>query len=119
MASVLAWQVYSLDAAARWVDHTDRVIGSAAQVQKVLLDLETGLRGYLLTGDEQFLEPYHHGREVVDQRLEDFAELVADNPAQVDRIVELGTTFGEWLAYAEQALQRAGGAERAQLEQRG
>jgi CHASE3 domain sensor protein len=44
--------------AMQWVEHTDRVIGNANETVKLSIDMETGMRGFLLTGDERFLDPY-------------------------------------------------------------
>jgi CHASE3 domain sensor protein len=43
--------------AIQWVEHTDRVINNANEAVKLTVDLETGMRGFLLSGDEQFLDP--------------------------------------------------------------
>ncbi len=50
--------VYLLSTVA-WVNHTDQVIARAHGLLKLLVDGETGMRGYLITGDPEFLEPYH------------------------------------------------------------
>lgn len=42
----------------QWVEHTDRVINNANEALKLTVDLETGMRGFLLSSDEKFLEPY-------------------------------------------------------------
>lgn len=44
--------------AIQWVQHSDRVINSINQAAKLTVDLETGMRGFLITGDEHFLDPY-------------------------------------------------------------
>lgn len=44
--------------AMQWVEHTDRVIGNANETVKLSIDMETGMRGFLITGDERFLDPY-------------------------------------------------------------
>jgi CHASE3 domain sensor protein len=41
-----------------WVEHSERVIGNANQLSKEMVDMETGMRGYLLAGDDAFLQPY-------------------------------------------------------------
>lgn len=46
----------------QWAEHTDRVINNANEAVKLTVDLETGMRGYLLSGDEKFLEPYETAR---------------------------------------------------------
>ncbi len=42
----------------QWVEHTDRVINNLNESSKLTVDLETGMRGFLITGDEHFLDPY-------------------------------------------------------------
>src|SRR5688572_6470736 len=41
-----------------WVEHTDQVTRAASELQRRSIDMETGMRGYLITGEENFLEPY-------------------------------------------------------------
>jgi len=43
---------------ATWIDHTNQVVIELGQIQSILLDTETGQRGYLYTGDAQYLEPF-------------------------------------------------------------
>jgi CHASE3 domain sensor protein len=40
----------------------ERVLGLSARAERDLVDVETGLRGYLLTRREHFLEPFYSGR---------------------------------------------------------
>lgn len=58
LSGVSIWQINRLLSAMQWVDHTDRVIAQANNLQKLLLDLETGVRGYQLTSEPEFLKPY-------------------------------------------------------------
>src|SRR3954451_21624547 len=58
LAGAFLLQIVYLISVSRWVEHTDRVIADAIALQKVLVDGETGLRGYLLTSVLEFLEPY-------------------------------------------------------------
>ena len=59
LAGVLLWQIDSYRAATRAVIRSDRTIAQANQLQRLLVDMETGLRGYLLTGADEFLDPYN------------------------------------------------------------
>jgi CHASE3 domain sensor protein len=70
--------------AMQWVEHTDRVIGNANETVKLSIDMETGMRGYLLTG-EAFSRPLRGGQAAHFQQPAQPAGLVADNPQQVDR----------------------------------
>ena len=53
----------SLSSANRWLRHTDEVRVNVALLRAMLLDAETGLRGYLITGSPSFLEPYDKARD--------------------------------------------------------
>ncbi len=93
-AVLLTVQIARLSDAAHWLDHTDAVIARASEVQKQVLDQETGLRGYLLTRDRAFLEPYEHAHP--EEAFEALKELVADNPTQVRRLAEAERRFRVW-----------------------
>ena len=99
----------------QWVEHTDRVINNANEAVKLTVDLETGMRGYLLTGDEHFLDPYETARPRIVVALQTLQELTADNPVQVDRLHRLQAMQEEWNTYAQTMieLQRSSGDYRS------
>jgi methyl-accepting chemotaxis protein len=66
--------------------HTIVVEKAIADVKTALIDAETGERGYLLTGEEGFLEPYQAGLQVLDVAMLDATKLTADNPNQQARL---------------------------------
>lgn len=82
--------------AMRWVNHTHGVIEEAQKILGAAVDMETGMRGYLLAGDEAFLEPYVSGQQVFEDLVAALSETVSDNPAQVARLEEMRTTLAEW-----------------------
>ena len=55
--------------AAHWREHTYEVLNSLDETVGQLSDAETGQRGYLLTGDETYLEPYRAAIKTVDQTV--------------------------------------------------
>ena len=65
------------------VAHTYQVEGLLKQLEKDLIDAETGQRGYLVTGVSTYLEPYDSGRKNFQTDIEALKKLVSDNPAQV------------------------------------
>ncbi len=67
---------------------SERILVQSSAAEQDIVDVETGLRGYLLTGDERFLEPFHAGRLRFDQRFVTLAGLVRD-PSQRRRVPEL------------------------------
>ena len=80
-----------------WVDHTHRVINNARQIEKLVIDLETGERGFLLTGNEAFLEPYNDANREVHSLIAKTKELVGDNPPQVERLRVIQELVDKWL----------------------
>ncbi|MFK3602181.1 response regulator [Pseudomonas fluorescens] len=102
----------------QWVEHTDRVINNLNESSKLTVDLETGLRGFLITGDEHFLDPYEVAKPRIIGDLRNLQELVADNPQQVDRLKRLESMQVEWNKYAQSMvdLQRQSGDYRGAVK---
>ncbi|MDI1477350.1 CHASE3 domain-containing protein [Polyangium sp. y55x31] len=73
------------------VAHTREVLTALSHTLSAFQDLETGQRGYVITGDEAFLEPYQKASGVVDGDVAELARLTRDNPRQQQRLVELGS----------------------------
>ncbi|MDO8803534.1 MAG: CHASE3 domain-containing protein, partial [Elusimicrobiota bacterium] len=61
--------------------HTAMVIDSANKLMTALIDAETGQRGYLLTGDKAFLEPYLKVRNNISEHLDGLRELTLSSAA--------------------------------------
>ena len=77
VASVLAL-VRLGDARVQLTDRLSPAAISAADLRAAMIDQETGVRGYALTGDQSFLDPYEDGRRTADEaiaRLERYAAL--------------------------------------------
>ena len=71
---------------AEWVRHTHEAIHGLDEVLLGMKDAETGQRGYVITGEARYLEPYQGARAVVDQKLKSLQELTVDNPIQQQRL---------------------------------
>ena len=78
-----------LDDDRRMVGHTHEVIGALESLLSTLKDAETGQRGYLLAGDEKYLEPYEDALKRVPGEFALLAELTSDNPDQQARLAVL------------------------------
>ena len=101
---LLLAQLQALRGATEMVDYSDAVIAQANEVQRLLIDLETGVRGYLLTGDRVFLEPYDQARGDFDSAVAGLAGLSADNPAQQQRLRAIGAEYQRWNEASQQLL---------------
>ncbi len=75
------------------VNHTNQVLIESENIISYMKDAETGQRGYLVTLDPLFLQPYTGSYEKVTTRYERLRELVADNPAQQKNLDEAKTLY--------------------------
>ncbi len=117
LASTLVWQVHGLLEAADRVDRSDLTIARANHCLRLLIDMETGLRGYLLTGNREFLEPYDRGSAAIESewRLVQEAMIAREQIARVEGLI--GATE-DWRVYARRMIAlRQGGALANGLEE--
>lgn len=80
------WAVQRTAQSARWQTHTLEVLTRAETLMASLIDAESGQRGYLLTGDERYLDPYTAALAGVDTQMGALRQLTADSPAQQLRL---------------------------------
>jgi CHASE3 domain sensor protein len=71
------------------VVHTYQVISAVERAFSDIQDAETGQRGFIITGDEKYLEPYEHALQTIPKSLPDIRELVLDRPEQLERLHSL------------------------------
>src|SRR5438132_573610 len=86
--------VVRLNENAARVEHTHEVLSSLELLLAAATDSETAERGYVITGDESYLEPYREAGAVIDGQTRRLRELTADNRAQqqrLDPVAALGT----------------------------
>jgi CheY-like chemotaxis protein/signal transduction histidine kinase len=105
-ALIFVGLIFFLLSTLNWVDHTQRVIGNANETAKLSIDLETGMRGYLITGDENFLQPYEIARSRVLTELNTLKDMVIDNPAQLDRLKRIEGLQIQWNAFAREVIDK-------------
>lgn len=91
--------------AANWVAHTYAVQTQLTRLLGDFQDAETGLRGYVITGVESYLEPYTAGVTRVATDREQLAELTRDNPRQQARIAALAPFVEEKLSHLREVIE--------------
>ncbi|MDM8564317.1 CHASE3 domain-containing protein [Candidatus Halobeggiatoa sp. HSG11] len=79
------------------VEHDQPVLSNAHELAKLVIDMETGERGFLITGKEDFLEPYHTGIKRFNILIETEAQLVSDNHSQVVLLEKIAQLHEEWI----------------------
>jgi PAS domain S-box-containing protein len=81
----------------KWVTHTHIVIERLDALRADLLDAETGERGYVVTGDDAFLQPYEAALRRVSEDQSQIHTLTSDNPRQQAALVSMGSLVADEL----------------------
>jgi signal transduction histidine kinase len=81
--------LHSIEDSQYWVDHTRQVIDHTEQIMAQATDAQSSVRGYLLTGDESYLDPYRAATTTLPSSVDQFQALTADNQNQQRRAVEM------------------------------
>jgi PAS domain S-box-containing protein len=69
LASVLIWQIHGARSTVDLIEQSDQRIALATLIERLIVDEETGLRGYQVTGDARFLEPYTDAEAPMQQAI--------------------------------------------------
>jgi signal transduction histidine kinase len=94
--AVLIDALSAVDDAERRETHSKNVLAATLGLEKLVVDLETGQRGFVLTGDERLLEPWKNARRDLRKELPAFERLSAENPSQRRRARKLTTAIREY-----------------------
>jgi CheY-like chemotaxis protein/signal transduction histidine kinase/CHASE3 domain sensor protein len=66
--------------------HTYQVLSQLEGLNLQLTNAETGQRGYIITGEQRYLEPYNAAIAVLNQKVKELQRLTSDNPNQQNRL---------------------------------
>jgi methyl-accepting chemotaxis protein len=91
------WSFQSIRERNYWTEHTQAVLHAIDDVVAGMLNQETGVRGYLLSADPQFLTPYRQGQQGYRTALAEAKRLTADNSAQQARLDALDEYARRWM----------------------
>jgi PAS domain S-box-containing protein len=110
-AAVTYRNTSQLDEDARWVSHTHEVLDLTGDLLGTLVDAETGQRGFLVTGQDEFLEPYNAARTRWEGLLVTLKQKTQDNATQQTRIQVLEQQVRVRFAMLQKGIKlRRGGA---------
>jgi methyl-accepting chemotaxis protein len=96
LSTVINYSLGKLNNAFHWVEHTHTAINYGDRLLSSMIDMETGLRGYMVAGDPVFLEPYEAGNLSFYETLSIAKSHVSDNPTQVDRLNKIESLKKSW-----------------------
>jgi CHASE3 domain sensor protein len=100
----------------RWVSHTQQVRAQLAEFMSLVVDMETGVRGFVISGEEVFLDSYQTAQPRSREVFESVRRLTSDNPEQQRRMTALQPALETKLAHMQRSIdaRRAGGLAAAQ-----
>ncbi len=95
-AGALLLAIQSTNTTVRQIQQADASITQAMLVEKLIVDEESGLRGFQTTGDPRFLQPYQESQAALDQQLSRLGSLLADFPADHHDLESLHSAQEAW-----------------------
>jgi signal transduction histidine kinase len=104
LAIVLTWEVRTLLAAYKAADHSSTILAELTQARLLFSDRQRGIRGYLLTGDQRFLEPYERAGQQLPAVLAALEERLSGSQGQRARLEELRKRWQDWERVADREL---------------
>ncbi|HEU4636120.1 MAG TPA: ATP-binding protein [Edaphobacter sp.] len=111
-AGALYLQVRDANETVRLIQNNDANITQAALVAKLIVDQESGLRGYQATGDERFLTEFRQAESTIQTELDNLSNAVRFDPNQKNNVEDLRNEYQNWhdaFALPIMATVRAGG----------
>jgi methyl-accepting chemotaxis protein len=87
--------------AVHWNSHTYKVLDTAQDMLLNMVNIETGLRGFVAGSDEKFLEPYNGGMKAFETAFTEAKSLTSDNPAQQGRLDGMMASHKQFMAVAQ------------------
>jgi signal transduction histidine kinase/ActR/RegA family two-component response regulator len=97
LAGAVLWRIQVQASVTAWVEHSDQVLLHAKDTEIEMRGMMAAGRGYLITRDNQFLADLADAQRRFSQKLAELATLVADNPDQARRLLEINDLKAAWL----------------------
>jgi two-component system cell cycle sensor histidine kinase/response regulator CckA len=77
--------------------HTIEVMRLSSLIENDIAGLESGHRGYLLSANENYIDPFEKKRDLIKQRIDDLTALILENPRQRKRVIKVQEVVQTWL----------------------
>ena len=100
VSAVIFNSIHQIVDSSTLVNHTHKVIRTAESVGAAMLDMETGQRGFMIAGKDEFLGPFKAGQNTFDALIAQGKNLTSDNPEQVERWKTIDQLKAQWLQEA-------------------
>ena len=80
-----------------WVNHTHEVIAEGDVLLSNMIDMEAGMWGFLVAGQDEYLAPYIAGKKAFNTNITKLKQTVSDNPKQVQRLESIEASSQNWI----------------------
>ncbi|QBG87786.1 methyl-accepting chemotaxis protein [Xanthomonas oryzae] len=90
--------LFTINHATDMNDLSYKVLSTGELMQINALNIETGSRGYLLSGDKSHIQSFEPSRETFEKKFDEAVKLTVDNPSQQARLEQLGKSFKQLIA---------------------
>lgn len=106
LAGFAAWQILRSSSALQAIDRSDEFTAQLEELQKLILDQETGLRGFQLTSDPAMLAPFRAAMGPIDKRFDALHQQLSTRPNQTQRLAIARDRYQLWLGFAQSVLNK-------------
>jgi methyl-accepting chemotaxis protein len=105
----------SLSRTSLLVNDSHVVLENISEIHSLMKDVETGTRGFVITGEEAFLEPYESATSAISKQVSELRSLTADNPNHQKRVDAAEPLIAAKLGLAKRNIdmRKSGGLEQA------
>ncbi|MEK4975328.1 ATP-binding protein [Niallia sp. FSL R7-0648] len=79
------------------INYDSRIHELTSSIEKSVLDMETGQRGYIITGNQSYLIPYNDGKENWKEQFEELYQLLSNKPVQQQNLLEIKENILNWI----------------------
>jgi CHASE3 domain sensor protein len=88
----------------RWVRHTHEVLENLQDLRLALENIESGARGFALTGNESYLKFFNENVSNVQEAEKNVGNLTVDNPEQQRQLPELRRLAAQQIEFSQTAI---------------
>ena len=84
-----------------FLNKSQEIVRNSTRLHKIMIEMQSSFRGFLLTQDDNFLDGYKNGLTSVPELLAEQEELIKGNPTQMSILDSVKSLHHTWLAYAD------------------
>jgi len=110
LAAVVLWRFQNHASITCWVEHSDQVILRVKDIELELREMQSSVYGYLSTSDKRYLTELANARDALWKNIAKLASLIADDPTQEQRVLEINDLKRTWTEAIDSLLSQKAGS---------